>query len=127
LSKISDNLLTIYYDKTGTGKRILKQEMEDETWFTAGEAKERNLIDTILETPAAKAAFDLSMFAHAPEGFRPEGSDLTEREIEKALRDAGGSKSFALQFVHDRVKPQRDVEVDEIRESAHHLLSLMEV
>jgi len=123
LGKISGNLLNIYYEKAGAGKRQLRQEMEDETWFTAEEAKTRNLIDTVLDEPVEKTAFDLSMFNHAPEGFRkPEGRDLSEREVERALRDAGASKSFAREVVHNAVKPLRDAGVESATEAANTLL-----
>ena len=102
LEKISGNMLEIYYGKTGQGKRDLKQMMKDETWLTAKEAKEKKLVDTIIEKPAAKAAFDLSMFAKAPDGLTCHaegGRELTEREIERALRDAGGSRAFAKSYI----------------------------
>ncbi len=125
LEKISGNMLDIYYGKTGGGKRELKQMMKDETWLTAKEAKERNLIDTIIEKPAAKAAFDLSMFANVPDGFhaQPEGRDLTTREIERALRDAGASRSFAKAIIAEKVKPLRDAELATV---ANDLVSVIE-
>lgn len=126
LGKISGNLLDVYYDKAGSGKRQLKKEMEDETWFTAEEAHTRKLVDTVLDEPAEKAAFDLSMFAHAPEGFcRQEGVVLNEREVERALRDAGASKRFAREVVHHAVKPLRDAEVDAAAEAASSLLQTL--
>ncbi|HNQ66127.1 MAG TPA: Clp protease ClpP [Smithella sp.] len=98
LAKIGDNMLDIYYDKVGGKKRELKQLMKDETWFKASEAKEFGLIDTVLETEKkVNALFDLSMFANAPEEIKTEieGRDLTLRELERALRDAGASRSYA--------------------------------
>lgn len=65
LEKIDGNILDVYTGKTKTGKKEMKQMMADETWMTAGEAKEKGFIDTILESgKAAKAQFDLSIFAH---------------------------------------------------------------
>lgn len=99
LAKIDSNILDVYYAKTGHGKKELKQMMNDETWFTAKEAEERGFVDTIIETQAsAQARFDLSMFANVPEDMTARasgGRDLTQREIERALRDAGASRSFA--------------------------------
>lgn len=124
LDKISGNLLDAYYDKTGQGKRELKEMMKNETWFTAKEAKERGLVDTIVDASAAKARFDLSMFANAPDGIGGDkaGRDLNEREIERALRDAGASRSFAKAVVADRVKALRDVEA---MIAAHQVLTNM--
>jgi ATP-dependent protease ClpP protease subunit len=98
LGKIGGNMLDIYYDKSNIGKRELKQMMKDETWFTAAEAKDRGLIDTILDTGAAKAKFDLSIYANVPDELEDsdrEGATLSKQEIERALRDAGASRSFA--------------------------------
>jgi hypothetical protein len=68
-----------------------------ETWFTASEAKERGFVDTILDGKGAKAEFDLSVFSRVPDGIHAErcGRELTKREIEQALRDAGATVRFA--------------------------------
>ena len=118
LAKIDSNILDVYYAKTGHGKKELKQMMNDETWFTAKEAEERGFVDTIIETQAsAQARFDLSMFANVPEDMTARasgGRDLTQREIERALRDAGASRSFAKSVGVGRSAgndgDQRDVE-----------------
>ena len=117
LAKIDSNILDVYYAKTGHGKKELKQMMNDETWFTAKEAEERGFVDTIIETQAsAQARFDLSMFSNVPDGLdgSREGGELTEREIERALRDAGASRSFAKAVAAGRSNgasgDQRDVE-----------------
>lgn len=111
LEKISGNLLDIYTGKTKTGKKEMKQMMADETWMTAKEAHEKGFVDTVLTSgKAVKAQFDLSIFANAPDGLsvEREGKELDEREIERALRDAGASRSFAKAIVADRFKTLRD-------------------
>jgi ATP-dependent Clp protease, protease subunit len=98
LEKISNSMIDIYAANATPGKREIAQMMKDETWLSAKEAKEKGFIDTILESgKGAKAQFDLSMFVHAPDDIcaNKEGRELTEREIERALRDAGASRSFA--------------------------------
>jgi ATP-dependent protease ClpP protease subunit len=111
LQKIGGNMLDIYYDKSNIGKRDLKQMMKDETWFTAKEAKDRGLVDTVLEAGAAKAKFDLSIFANVPEDYAYETPDKTEREKEKILRDGGFSIKEAKAFLARRKEAaQRDVE-----------------
>jgi len=97
LKKISGNLIDIYADKSNIGKRDIKTMMKDETWFTAEEMKENGFIDTIIEGNGTKAKFDLSVFAKVPEGFegQKEGRELTVRETERALRNAGASRTFA--------------------------------
>lgn len=119
LEKISGQMLDVYAGRSRVGKREMKEIMKAETWYTAKEAKEKGFIDTILETgKAAKAQFDLTMYTNAPDGICSiEGRDLTEREIERALRDAGASRSFAKAIVAERFKPLRDAELKAEAES----------
>lgn len=119
LEKISGNMLDVYAGRSKIGKREMREIMKAETWYTAKEAKEKGFIDTILETgKAAKAQFDLTMYTNAPDGICSiEGRDLTEREIERALRDAGASRSFAKAIVAERFKPLRDAELKAEAES----------
>jgi len=98
LAKIDGNILDIYYGKTGHGKRELKAMMDAETWLTAEDAKEFKLIDAVLDSETrAKAQFDLRLFAKTPDGLMVEagGRDLTRKETERALRNAGASRDFA--------------------------------
>lgn len=119
LEKISGNMLDVYAGRSKIGKREMREIMKAETWYTAKEAKEKGFINTILETgKAAKAQFDLTMYTNAPDGICSiEGRDLTEREIERALRDAGASRSFAKAIVAERFKPLRDAELKAEAES----------
>lgn len=120
LEKISGNMVDIYAANSSVGKRELRDMMKNETWFTAKEAMDKGFIDTIVDGKAVKAAFDLSMFANVPEGIetQPEGGrEMTEREIERVLRDAGCSRSFAKYAAsraaggsHDMGGNQRDAE-----------------
>lgn len=96
LEKISGNMVDIYSQNSNIGKKEIRDMLKAETWFTAKEAKEKGFIDTIIDGKAAKAQFDLSMFAHVPDGFT--GNDHDEpiaRKYEKALRDVGASKNEA--------------------------------
>ncbi len=104
LEKIDGNILDIYTGKTKTGKKEMKQMMAEETWMTAQEAKEKGFIDTILESgKPAKAQFDLSIFAHAPDDLLSDDRrESTEREKEKALRDVGLSLKEAKAFLAGR-------------------------
>ncbi len=73
LEKIDGNILDVYTGKTKTGKKEMKQMMDDETWMTAQEAKDMGFIDIILTSgKAVKAQFDLSIFAHVPNGIMAE-------------------------------------------------------
>jgi ATP-dependent Clp endopeptidase proteolytic subunit ClpP len=96
LEKISGNMVDIYSQNSKVGKKEIRDMMKAETWFTAKEAKEKGFVDTIIDGKAAKAQFDLSMFAHVPDGFTAEDHDEPiARKYEKALRDVGASKSEA--------------------------------
>lgn len=116
LEKIDTNILNIYYEKSKTGKRELADMMKAETWMTATEAKEKGFIDAIIDGKAAKAHFDLSVFANVPDGIEYQASrDATEREKEKALRDVGFSQKEAKAILAGRKDGenggnQRDVE-----------------
>lgn len=117
LSQISDIMVDMYADNTNVGKRELKDMMKAETWMNAKTMKEKGFIDTIIEAgKPIKAQFDLSIYANAPDDISgpKEGKDLTQREIERALRDAGASRSFAKSVAVGRSTgtdgDQRDVE-----------------
>lgn len=75
--------------------------MNAETWMDAEQAVDRGFADRIVEgesEPAARAAFDLSVFNKTPGELRqyaPLADDPTCRDIERALRDAGISRSKA--------------------------------
>lgn len=134
LEKIGGNLLDIYVGKTKTGKREMKQMMAATTWMTAKEAEEKGFVDTVLTSgKAAKAQFDLSMYANVPEdllGFKA-GRELTEREIERALRDAGASRSFAKAIAAGRgggvSGDRRDAEsLKSMKDSLSHTISVIQ-
>ena len=110
LEKISLNMVDIYAANGTPGKREIIQMMKAETWFTAKEAKEKGFIDTIIDGKAAKAQFDLSMFAHVPDEFMAEGHELTERDAEKALRDAGFSRAKAKALLAGRSQETDGIE-----------------
>jgi ATP-dependent Clp protease protease subunit len=115
LEKIDGNMQDIYTAKTKIGKREMSDMMKAETWFTAKEAKERGFVDTILEGKAVKAAFDLSMFANAPDGIGDDsqGRDLTRKETEHALRQAGASREYARAVAAKRADAS-DTEIDAV-------------
>lgn len=105
LEKISGNMIDIYAGNSNVGKREVSRMMKDETWLTAKEAKEKGFVDTILDGKAAKAQFDLSMFANAPEGM---GFDTdqkpTARDAEKALREVGYTRDEAKAIIAGGVR-----------------------
>ena len=119
LEKISGNMIDIYSGNSSVGKKEAKQMMKDETWLTAKEAKEKGFIDTIVDGKAAKAQFDLSMFANVPDGLDLENNQKpTVREIERALRDVRLTQSEAKAFIAGGLKAlggeQNEIDVAKI-------------
>ena len=96
LAKIDGALARTYANQSKLGVRTIGQMMDDETWLTAQEAKDKGFATEILKPQgdAAQARFDLSVFAHAPKALRwdeerpatPETAKDIEREL---MRDAG--------------------------------------
>lgn len=119
LEKISGNMIDIYSGNSSVGKKEAKQMMKDETWLTAKEAKDKGFIDTIVDGKAAKAQFDLSMFANVPDGLDLENNQKpTVREIERALRDVRLTQSEAKAFIAGGLKAlggeQNEIDVAKI-------------
>lgn len=111
LSKISGNTVDIYAQHSNVGKKEIREMLKAETWFTAKEAKEKGFIDTIVDGKAVKAQFDLSMFAHVPDGFDAVIEEPQVRKFEKALRDVGASKTEARAILARGLKSAHDEEV----------------
>jgi len=110
--KISGQMQDIYTGKTKTGKKEMKKMMDDETYMTAQEALDKGFIDTILKNgKGVKAEFDLP-FANVPDYFKAADKELTERDAEKALRDAGFSrhKAKALLAAGKYVPDEEEIE-----------------
>lgn len=100
LDKVQESLIRTYADETKNTQRQVREWMDAETWFTADEAVEHGFADRIVDTNAAKAAFDLTVFNNAPEGIAAETQDKpTVRDIEMALRDLGLSRKESEAFV----------------------------
>ena len=99
LQDFNESMAGLYAEKSKLGKREIKEllkgeEKRDGTWLTAKKAKEKGFVDTILNGKGAKASFDLSVFANVPDDLIDD-DELNERDAERALRDAGFSRSKA--------------------------------
>lgn len=112
LDKLGGSIVDTYVAKTEATVADVKAWMEAETWFTAAEAVEAGFADALDTTEeeddlaaAAAALFDLSIYSHVPDALRARGSEPTEpttRDLERALRDAGLSRSEAARMVAAR-------------------------
>lgn len=111
LDKIGGTFVDTYMAKTRAKRAAVEQWMHDETWFTAAEALDAGFIDVVEseeEDDAADAAahFDLSVFANLPDvlarrAAAPAARSGTpsKKDVERALREAGVSRSEAKAFV----------------------------
>lgn len=96
LDKTSEaTLVRAYIAKTDQSEKQINTWMTDETWFTAEEALDAGFVDAI-EAPAGVAAHvDVGRFRNAPARLAATTGEPTLRELERALRDAGLSRSRA--------------------------------
>ena len=101
LEKIDGNILDTYQKKTKLAKRDIAEMMKNTTWMTAKEAKEKGFVDAIVDGKSVRADFNLSIFANLPDDFK-EDKELTERDAEKILRDAGFSRHKAKAILAGR-------------------------
>lgn len=121
LEQISNQMIDMYADNTNVGKRELKDMLKAETWMTAKVAKEKGFIDSIIESgKGAKAEFDLSFFSNLPDEFRADSKkkSLTEREIERAIRDVFGLSENRAKTIISKCKKEDEVEADNSAELA---------
>jgi len=102
LSQISGNMVDIYAAESNVGKREIREMLKEETWMNAKTMKEKGFIDTILDGNGAKAQFDLSMFSNVPDDLIQGRQQPTERQLERALRDAGLSRADAKALLAGR-------------------------
>jgi len=113
LEQVDENMVDAYTGKTKLGKRAVRDMMDAETWMNAKTMKEKGFVDEVLKSGhGAKAEFDLSIYANAPDGIGYGTDDeKTEREKERALRDVGFSQKEAKAILAGRKEgAQRDVE-----------------
>lgn len=104
LDKVGGTIAKTYMDKTGKDKAEIKDLMAAETWMTAEEALEMGFIDVIevieKDEKAKATLFDLSVFANVPDQLKGKPEiDVNERDLERALRDAGCSRNLAKEIL----------------------------
>ena len=109
LDKIGGTIADIYTQRSGKSREEVLDLMGAETWFTGPEALENGFIDRLEASENAEKArskailFDLSAFANVPDALKREAENpiVTERGLEKALRDAGCSRAQAKAILAD--------------------------
>lgn len=91
LEKIDGTLRETYAARTGKSVEDVKAWMDAETWFTGQESVDAGLADRVAEGPKAKANWDLSAYAKAPETVKDEEvveapQDTRDHESERRKR-----------------------------------------
>jgi ATP-dependent Clp endopeptidase proteolytic subunit ClpP len=66
IEKIGHTLAAVYVARTGKSPEDIAKMMNEETWFTAAEAKEHGFADEVVEAVSVEAKFDLSKFRKVP-------------------------------------------------------------
>ena len=99
LHKVDDAIATDYVKKTEKDIKTMNQWMTDETWFTAKEALENGFVDRIYDGEPVENKYDLSIYANVPDELKNIKKDLNERDLDRALRDAGCSRSRAKEIL----------------------------
>jgi ATP-dependent Clp protease, protease subunit len=97
LDQMTGTFAEIYQNKSGMKSDEVLDMMAAETWMTGAEALENHFIDRVETSEKAQnkaILFDLSVFANTPDALLDDPG-LTERGLEKALRDAGCSRAQA--------------------------------
>ena len=98
-------IINIYAERTGMDRESIKTMMGDETWMNGEQSVDMGFADELVEdAKIAACAFDLEMFDFIPEGFKNHQKALQKRSKERAMRDAGSSRSEAARSVSDRVE-----------------------
>lgn len=112
LTKIDEQIAGFYTRKTGKTMEEIKAKMGEETWFTAEESVEFGLADEIIEKEPEENLFDLSVFNNVPGALNKTEDRETRppKDFEKALRDAGMSRSEAKAVLAGGLKAIEDPE-----------------
>lgn len=104
LEKIDASLAATYQKRTGIEAKAIVKMMDEETWLSAADAVDQGFADDTTEGASANAMFDLSGFKNVPAGVpvlaSKRGKPQTPRDVERALCDAGYSRSSARTTVH---------------------------
>ncbi len=94
LDKIRDSLVGTYANKTGKDEETIKRWMDEETWFSAKEAKENGFVDTITDEVAFSAS--VRSFKKAPEILNKPSTtapDAAKRAFRKGIQQVEDGKA----------------------------------
>jgi len=102
MDKAKETLVTAYRRQTSLSVKAISAAMDDETWYTASEAKEAGFVTDIFKAQKVSAKFDLDKYKFknvpsteklAPENKIAKNENLKEEVKDVVLPDdAGGAK-----------------------------------
>lgn len=101
LESLDDDMIDIYAMRSGADAADVRNWMDEETWFAGAAAVTAGLADGVAASAKrkadAKASYDLSVYARCPEDLLERDDDVppTKRDLERALREAGCSRTQA--------------------------------
>ena len=87
LDKVRENIAASYVSKSGMDLKAVQESMDEETWYTAEEAKEKGLVDEVLDVTVKGCAIPKTL------GYKNGPSQLREGEGQKAKSADKGGKS----------------------------------
>lgn len=114
--KINDSIANDYLCKCKKKKEKMDKAeimgwMDAESWFTAQEALDNGLVDSIYDGEPVEGSYDLSVFMKVPEPLKLRNCTESKRAIEKALRDVGLSNKQARDILMKGYKEDKESEV----------------
>lgn len=100
LDKLGDSSIRTYVRKSGQSEKQIRSWLDEETWFSAEEAKDAGFITEIVQSPGVESRFDLSIYSKVPDALMGKvPGEWSERDFEGFLRDAGFSRKEAAAIV----------------------------
>ncbi|ACU71762.1 peptidase S14 ClpP [Catenulispora acidiphila DSM 44928] len=131
LDRVSDNIASIYADRTGKPKDDWRAAMLAETWYIGQEAVDAGLADRMADPPAkpSKAApddeatklaahFDLSVFRNTPDRLkaavfaRVDAAEKLESDAQQTLAQARADADDQLKLLNDSDPEVQNAPVD---------------
>lgn len=105
LDKITNEIASIYAERSGKPVDFWLAKMAAETWFSDAEAVADGLADNIHGQAPATAGWDLSVYAKAPAAVNAEGGHVTmsgtHSHTHPAYGSQGGDATHSHEHAHD--------------------------
>lgn len=111
LDKITGVMINTYVKASGADEKQVKAWIEDETWFTAAEAKEAGFVDEITDEIEIDAKHDIGVFDKAPEQLlkdfqshvEPKNKQKPQNKPEPPTRKIRESMRMRLELIESEI------------------------